>query len=89
VLPSLYVLISIGSDSFQRHVKKVNLSLLCHEDIWESGGIAPPFLTSVLDGGEWSASLSCRFIRGERAPGTYWIGGWVGSRAGLDSVEET
>jgi hypothetical protein len=26
-------------------------SALCHEDIWESGGIAPPFLTSALDGG--------------------------------------
>jgi hypothetical protein len=23
---------------------------------WESGGIAPPFLTSALGGGEWSAS---------------------------------
>jgi hypothetical protein len=41
---------------------RVNLSLrlvtraLCHDDIWGSGGIAPPFLTSTLDGGEWSAS---------------------------------
>jgi hypothetical protein len=25
--------------------------------------------------------------RGERAPGTVWIGGWVGFRAGLDAVE--
>jgi hypothetical protein len=39
---------------------KVNLALcliseaLCHEDIWGSGGIAPPFLTSTLGGGEWS-----------------------------------
>jgi hypothetical protein len=23
-------------------------------DIWESGGVAPPFLMSTLDGGEWS-----------------------------------
>jgi hypothetical protein len=23
---------------------------------WESGGIAPRFLTSALDGGEWSGS---------------------------------
>jgi hypothetical protein len=22
---------------------------LCHEDIWDSGGIAPPFMTSALD----------------------------------------
>jgi len=26
------------------------------------------------------------FITGERALGTPWIGGWVGSRAGLDAV---
>jgi hypothetical protein len=25
----------------------------------------------------------------ERAPGTYWIEGWVGPRAGLDAVEES
>jgi hypothetical protein len=24
----------------------------------------------------------------ERAPGTHWIGGWVGPRAGLDVVEK-
>jgi hypothetical protein len=24
--------------------------------------------------------------REERAPGTHWIGGWVGPRAGLDAV---
>jgi hypothetical protein len=27
-----------------------------HEDIWGSGGIAPPFLTSELDGSEWLVS---------------------------------
>jgi hypothetical protein len=31
----------------------------------ESGGIAPQFLTSVLDGGEWSASRPGRFTKGE------------------------
>jgi hypothetical protein len=37
------------------------------------------FLTSVLVGGEWSASLAGRFTPGEVAPGIlYWIGGWVG-----------
>jgi hypothetical protein len=25
---------------------------LFHESLWESGGTAPPFLTSALDGGE-------------------------------------
>jgi hypothetical protein len=46
------------------------------------------FLTSALAGGEWSASRPGRFTSGERAPGTYWIGGWVDPRAGLDDVEK-
>jgi len=41
-----------------------------------SGGIAPFILTLALDGGEWSASHPR-----ERAPGMYWIGGWVGPSA--------
>jgi hypothetical protein len=44
------------------------------------------FLTSALAGGEWSASYPSRFTPRGRAPGTYWIGGWVGSRAVLDAV---
>jgi hypothetical protein len=34
---------------------KVDLSL-CHEDVWWSGGIAPPFAASSSDRGYWSAS---------------------------------
>jgi hypothetical protein len=45
------------------------------------------FLTSALVGGEWSASRPGRFIPGERAPGTHWIGGWVDPRSGLDDAE--
>jgi hypothetical protein len=37
-------------------------SLLRHEDVWWSGGIAPPFLTSASDGGEWSTSRPRRYI---------------------------
>jgi hypothetical protein len=44
------------------------------------------FLTSALDGGEWSASRPCRFTPRERAPGIHWIGGWMGPRGGLDAV---
>jgi hypothetical protein len=46
------------------------------------------FLTSALVGGEWSASRPGRFTARERAPGTYWIRGWVDPRAGLDDVEK-
>jgi hypothetical protein len=34
-----------------------------------SGGIAPPFLTTGLDGGEWSASRPSHFTPAETAPG--------------------
>jgi hypothetical protein len=54
-------------------VKLINLQavLVCnvlsgHEDIWGSGGIAPPFLTSALDGGGWSASRPDRFGPGKK-----------------------
>jgi hypothetical protein len=43
-------------------------------------------LTSALDGGEWSASRPGRFTPKERAPGTHWIGGFVGTRTVLDAV---
>jgi hypothetical protein len=43
-------------------------------------------LTSALDGGEWSASRSGRLTPRERAPGTHWIGSWVGPRAVLDAA---
>jgi hypothetical protein len=53
-----------------------------------SRGIAPPFLTSALDWGEWSASRPDRFNPGERAPGTHWKRGWMGYRASFDAVEK-
>jgi hypothetical protein len=48
--------------------------------------IDPPFSTSALDGGEWSASRPCRFTSEERAPGTHWIAGSVDPTTGLDAV---
>jgi hypothetical protein len=46
------------------------------------------FLTSALVGGEWSVLRPCRFTPGERAPSTYWIGGWVDPRASMDDLEK-
>jgi len=43
-------------------------------------------LTLALDEGEWSTSCPSCFNPRERAPGTHWIGGWVGPRAILDMV---
>jgi hypothetical protein len=53
-----------------------------------SRGIPPPFLTSALDGGEWSASCPSRSTHRETVPNTHWIGGWVGLRGGLEAVEK-
>jgi len=54
--------------------------------MWWGGGIAP----RILDLGNrrgWSVSCPGRFIPRERAPGTHWIGSWVGPTAGLDAVD--
>jgi hypothetical protein len=48
--------------------------------VWGCGGIAPQFLTSALDEGEWSASCPGCF--------TYWTRCWVDPRAGIDTVEK-
>jgi hypothetical protein len=44
------------------------------------------FLTSALNEGETSASLSGCYNFEERAHGTHWIG-WVSPSAGLDTVK--
>jgi hypothetical protein len=48
----------------------------------------PRFLDLGLVRDEWSASRPGRFTPRERAPGTHWIGGYVGPRAGLDDMEK-
>jgi hypothetical protein len=53
-----------------------------------SGGIAPPFLTSALDEGEWSVSLPATSASGEIAPSTHWIAAWVGPKAGLEALQK-
>jgi hypothetical protein len=73
-------------------IKKVKLSLCLidkaprHEDARGSWGTCPPFSTSAFDWSEWSASRSVRFTPRESGPGTHWIGGWVGPRAGLTKI---
>jgi hypothetical protein len=71
---------------------KVNLPLCFnwpphHEGVLEEWRYSTTHsLTSVLDGGEWSASRPGRFTPRERTPGTHWIGSWVAPRAVLDAM---
>jgi hypothetical protein len=52
-----------------------------------NGQSRPARLLSALDESEWSASSSSYFTpRTEPPPGTNWIRGLLGARAGLDSV---
>jgi hypothetical protein len=52
--------------------------------VWGSGGKASTFLTSELDGGEWSSSRPSRSTTAEIASNAHFIGGWVGPRTSLD-----
>jgi hypothetical protein len=66
------------------------LSLIKHNAMKMYGRaevIAPPFLTSALDGCELSPSGSRRFAPEERAPGTHCTERWMGSRAGLQIIK--
>jgi hypothetical protein len=52
-----------------------------HEDIVGAEAELHVFLTSTLDGSEWSASRSGPFTTG-----TNWIGGLMGPRRSLDTA---
>jgi hypothetical protein len=57
-----------------------------HEGAWgERTYSSYSFSTSVLDGGEWSASCPGRALAPGNDPGTHYTGVWVGLRAGLDT----
>jgi hypothetical protein len=51
---------------------------------WGSGGIALRILNLGTD--DWLASCIFSFTSSEKAPGTHWLGGWVGPRTDLDVV---
>jgi hypothetical protein len=85
----LIVCVTACSYSFTSHtiyfsvrIGQVVPVLKCRK-IWGECGIAPRFLASALAGGEWAASLTCRFTSG-----AHWIGGWMGPRSHLDAVEK-
>jgi hypothetical protein len=60
---------------------------LSYVSIWGVDVWIHVFLISAIVGGKWLASRLGRFTLGKRAPGTNWIGDWMGPRTGLDDVE--
>ena len=48
-----------------------------------------PPSTSALDAGGCSTPRPGRFTPPRERPGTHFIGGWVGPRAGLDGCEKS
>jgi hypothetical protein len=53
---------------------------------WWRGGIAPCILNLGIRWRWVVSSRSVHFTPRVRFPGSHWIGGWVGLRAGLDAV---
>jgi hypothetical protein len=51
----------------------VTRRLPCRDDVWVSGGIAPPLCIWALDAGEWSALCLGLCTLGEKASSFYWI----------------
>jgi hypothetical protein len=62
---------------------KVELSVRLRLDVF-----IHVWLTWAPIADEWSASRPYRFTAGEITPGTHWLRGWMGPRAGLDFVEK-
>jgi hypothetical protein len=42
----------------------------------------------IVDGGEWWVSRPGHFTPVDRAHSTHCVGGWVGTRTGLDAAEK-
>jgi hypothetical protein len=69
--------------------KSVSCPATRHGGVWPEGGrgrySSHSFLTSALDGGEWSASRPGRPYPRGKDPRHPFVGAWVGPRAGPDA----
>jgi hypothetical protein len=74
--------------ALQFQVEELQKKTTKYTNVWVSGVLTPLFLPSARNGGEWLASRPDRFTPDEQARGTYRIGIWVGTKAGLEFVEE-
>jgi hypothetical protein len=88
---SFGILTQLGQSraAFLRNVfrSEGKISVLRHEDVSSSAGIALSFLTSALDGGQWWSSRPCRFSSGEIFPLTHWTGDLSGNQNGYGRCE--
>jgi hypothetical protein len=57
----------------------------CHEDVWESGTIAPRILNSDIRW-RWVGSSKPGSLHPGKSPGTHQLEGWVGSRDPLNAA---
>jgi hypothetical protein len=78
-----------GDDKKRWKKVKLSLCLTKHHAMktyWGSGGIAPR-ITDLGTRWRWVVNFTPRPLYPQgKAPGTHWIGGWVGLRAVLDTV---
>jgi hypothetical protein len=65
---------------------KVKLSLVFNYAPWGSVSYLHSFLTSAVDGSEWSTSCLIQFVPSDRAAGICLIGGWMDPRASMEKV---
>jgi hypothetical protein len=87
-----FMVFTYTSSTYYKMKVKVKLSLWfltehhAMKAYWGSGGIAPRIL-ELDTRWRWVVSFTPRpLYPRKRAPDTYWIGSWVGPRAGLDAV---
>lgn len=65
------------------YIKKVKLSCYTPCRCWGGGYSSCSFLTSALDGSEWSASHPGHALPVWKDPGNHWAVGWVGLRVSI------
>jgi hypothetical protein len=80
------------ADHLSRGIKVIPLLNYLRTKPWRhmgGGGLQIHiFLTLVLAGVNSQLHALAALYLGDKAPSTHWIGGWVGTRAGLDDVEK-
>jgi hypothetical protein len=91
-LPRIYLsrILRVSSIRLRQRIK-LFLCLTKHYAMETYGGVdvqIHKFLTSELDGSDWSVSRPVRFTLWEKSRVIHWIGGWVGTGTVLGAVKK-